>query len=72
MHVPEFLNTRQAAAYLNLSRQYLEIGRCRGYGPPFIRVNGGRAVRYHRPTLDEWMLAYQRNQAADGASPEEG
>jgi hypothetical protein len=65
MYIPEYLSTRQAAAYLNLSRQYLEIGRCRGYGPPFIRANGGRAVRYYRPTLDQWMLAHQRNLAAE-------
>ena len=65
MYIPEYLSTRQAAAYLNLSRQYLEIGRCRGYGPPLIRVNGGRAVRYYRPTVDQWMLAHQRHLAAE-------
>jgi hypothetical protein len=51
----EYLTTREAARHLNCSRQYLEIGRCKGYGPPFHKL--GRAVRYRKSTLNEWMAA---------------
>ena len=64
---PGYLSTEQAAAYLNMSRQWLEIGRHKGYGPPYIKL--GRAVRYKRSALDEWMLARQQSHTAeDGAS----
>jgi excisionase family DNA binding protein len=50
---PEYYNTTQAAEYLGLSRQFLEIARHRGEGPEFIKI--GRAVRYKRTSLDEFM-----------------
>lgn len=63
----EYLSTEQVAAYLGMSRQWLEIGRHKGYGPPYIKL--GRAVRYKRSALDEWMLARQQSHTAeDGAS----
>jgi len=53
----DYLTTAQAAEYLNISKQYLEAKRSRrdGSGPSPIFV--GRAVRYHRGTLDQWMKA---------------
>ena len=36
----------------------------RGDGPPYIKLS--RAVRYHRPSLDQWMLERQRNHTAEG------
>ncbi len=59
-----FLTTAEAADYLRLSRQFLEIARHRGDGPPDIKLS--RAVRYHRPSLDQWMLERQRNHTAEG------
>lgn len=53
----EYLTTVEAAGYLNCSRQYLEIGRCKGYGPPFCKL--GRAVRYRKSALNEWMVAHE-------------
>jgi excisionase family DNA binding protein len=50
---PEYLDTAQAAAYLGLSRQYLEIARHKGEGPPFVKLP--KAVRYSRRDLDAWM-----------------
>ncbi len=52
-----FLTTAEAADYLRLSRQFLEIARHRGDGPPYIKL--ARGVRYHRPSLDQWMLERQ-------------
>ncbi len=43
-----FLTTAEAADYLRLSRQFLEIARHRGNGPPYIKLS--RAVRYQCPT----------------------
>ena len=38
-----YLTTLEAADYLRLSRQFLEIARHRGNGPPYIKLS--RAVR---------------------------
>ena len=54
----DYLNTREAAAYLNVSTQFLEIARSRGTGPPYCKV--GRAVRYRRAGLDEWMITNEK------------
>ena len=63
---PTYLTTIEAADYLRVSRQFLEIARHRGSGPTFIKL--GRAVRYHRPTLDQWMLERQGEAAAAKSS----
>ena len=47
------LNERQAAALLSLSIRTLQSWRLRGGGPKFIRA--GRAVRYRRRDLTEWI-----------------
>ena len=58
----EFLNTPQAARYLGVSEQYLEIARYRTTGgPDYIKLP--RAVRYKKSDLDAWM-ARQRVKAA--------
>ncbi|MBI1425581.1 MAG: helix-turn-helix domain-containing protein [Gammaproteobacteria bacterium] len=53
----EYLTTVEAAHYLRCSSQFLEIGRCRGYGPPFHKL--GRAVRYRKSALNEWLAAQE-------------
>jgi hypothetical protein len=55
----EYMTTREAAAYLRVSRQWLEIGRSKGYGPPFTKVEG--IIRYKRAEVDRWMIDHQRN-----------
>ena len=61
----KYLNTREAAAYLGISRQWLEVGRSKGYGPPFIKAGNGQKgfVRYRRADLDQWMRAHQSSHA---------
>lgn len=63
---PEYLTTPQAAEYVGMSRQWFDIARVKGDGPPFVKI--GRAVRYHRPTLDKWLKARERNHTVEGAS----
>ena len=48
----DYMTTVEAAAYLKLSRQFLEAARYRGdgSGPPYIKLE--RAVRYRRSALD--------------------
>ncbi|RIL06414.1 MAG: DNA-binding protein [Proteobacteria bacterium] len=60
----EFLNTRQAAAYLSLSVPRLEIWRSRGQGPPYTRV--GRIIRYSRTDLNQWMREHQAPRRDEG------
>lgn len=54
----EYLCTKQAAKYLGLSRQRLEIWRINGGGPKFTKL--AQAVRYRRVDLDEFMAARAR------------
>jgi hypothetical protein len=52
----DVFDTRQVAAMLGVSHQWLEIGRSKGkkYGPPFIRYSK-RKIRYRRDKLLEWI-----------------
>ncbi len=54
---PEFLDTSSAATYLGMSRQWLEIARHKGEGPPYTKLSDakGGAVRYRRSDLDAFM-----------------
>ena len=58
-NIVEYMTTRETAAYLGVSRQWLEIGRSKGYGAPFTKVEG--IVRYKRAEVDRWMLDHQRS-----------
>jgi len=47
------LTTVEAAQYLNLKPSTLEVWRCQGRGPRFVRL--GRSIRYRVKDLDEFM-----------------
>jgi hypothetical protein len=47
------LNTAALAEWLNVSTQWVEIGRHRGYGPPFVKLAG--KVRYRRCDVITWL-----------------
>ncbi|MGV3707374.1 MAG: helix-turn-helix transcriptional regulator [Gemmatimonas sp.] len=47
------LDVVQAAHYLGLGRRTLENWRCRGDGPPFLKI--GRTVRYCPADLSKWL-----------------
>ena len=51
------MTTKEAAAYLRVSRQFLELARWKadGSGPPYVRL--GNSVRYDRPLLNQWLDA---------------
>jgi hypothetical protein len=48
------LTPKQLAQWLGVSDQWVSIGRCRGYGPPFIKV-APLTVRYHRGSVRQWL-----------------
>jgi len=54
------LSTRQVADWLGVSDQWLEVGRVKGYGPPFERL-GPRLIKYERSAVIKWLK--QRQQA---------
>lgn len=47
------LDVEQAALLLGLGRRTLENWRCRGEGPPFLKI--GRTVRYAPSDLAHWL-----------------
>lgn len=44
-----------AADFLKMSERTLQSWRCEGKGPAFVRV--GRAIRYRKPDLIDWIAA---------------
>jgi predicted DNA-binding transcriptional regulator AlpA len=50
----DLLTTREVAKWLGVSVQWLEIGRCKGQGPPWVRI-GKRVVRYPRAEVLRWL-----------------
>jgi len=64
----EYLRTPEAAEHIGFSTEYLEIARHRGEGPPYCKL--GRAVRYRRSSLDEWMRAHESAKAVHPAAPD--
>ena len=50
----QLLTTREVAAYLGMSEQWVTLGRSKKYGPPFVRV-GTRRLRYHKSAVREWL-----------------
>lgn len=61
----EVFTTEEAAAYIQSSRQLLELLRVKGGGPRYVKL--GRMVRYRRAALDEWLIANEQNHTAEGA-----
>ena len=61
--LPRYFNTKQAAAYLNLSHQFLEIARHKGGGPQYVKL--AKVVRYRPGDLDEWMNNHIKKHTAD-------
>jgi predicted DNA-binding transcriptional regulator AlpA len=51
----DLLTTIQVAVWLGMRAQTLEIWRCQGKGPPFVRL-GPRCVRYKRSIVLAWLF----------------
>lgn len=53
------LNTNQAAAYLGVSKSFLEKDRWRGATIPFVKV-GRRTIKYRPADLDQFIEEHLR------------
>lgn len=53
-HDDDLLTTAELCAWFAVSEQWAEIGRVKGYGPPFERV-GPRLIRYRRGKVIKWL-----------------
>ena len=62
-----FLNTKQLADWLGVSVQWLEIGRCKGYGPPYRRI-GQKAIRYRVGDVLPWLEERYHKSTAEYAT----
>ena len=49
----DLLRTADVAVWIGRSSGWLDQGRMRGYGPPFVRI--GRNVFYRRGDVQEWI-----------------
>jgi hypothetical protein len=57
------LTTRQAAHFLALEAQTLEVWRVKGKGPSFVKI--GSLVRYERQELQAFVERNRRRSTAD-------
>lgn len=64
MATAELLNTGEAAAYLHVSKAFLERDRWAGARIPFVRV-GSRTVRYRLVDLDAYIEKRIRRSTSD-------
>ncbi len=58
-HPDDLLSTTDLAEWLGVSNQFLEIGRCRNYGPVWVLLSP-RCVRYRRSDVIAWLDARTR------------
>ena len=47
------MNEKDAAAYLGMSVKWLQQGRCKNFGPSYVKL--GKAVRYAQAELDRYV-----------------
>jgi hypothetical protein len=55
---PPILTVEQAARMTGLSIDWLNQGRCKGFGPPYLRL-ARKAIRYDRDALLAWCRAHE-------------
>jgi hypothetical protein len=56
------MDTRETASWLGVSRQFLELGRMQGYGPP-ATVLAPKVVRYRKNAVMRWLIERERDYA---------
>jgi hypothetical protein len=67
----ELQNTPRTAAWLGVSPEWLEIGRSRGWGPPFVRLSP-RRVRYRVGDVKRWLAERSHRCTAEYATADTG
>jgi predicted DNA-binding transcriptional regulator AlpA len=57
--LPRYLTEHEAAAILSLKRGTLSNWRCQRRGPAYVRLGGGRVIRYEISELTAFAEAYR-------------
>jgi hypothetical protein len=60
----DLLTTSEMAEWFGVSAVWFEIGRSRGYGPPFVRVAPKR-IRYLRSSVRDWLRQREHHATAE-------
>jgi predicted DNA-binding transcriptional regulator AlpA len=60
----ELLSTPQVAMWFGVSQEWLEIGRTKNYGPPYLKL-APQVIRYRRGDLRQWLQARQYAYSAE-------
>jgi hypothetical protein len=60
----DLLTSQELAAWLGVSRQWVEIGRSQGYGPKYVEV-APHSIRYRRDDVNKWLNARTYSCTAD-------
>lgn len=63
-----YLNEKELAEWLNLSRRTLQGWRLKGEGPAFEKF--GRSVRYATATIKAWIIERERKSTSASAPPD--
>ncbi len=58
--------TKSMAKLLGVSTQWLEIGRTKGYGPPFLKLTN-RMIRYRASEVKAWLDTKMYNNTSEYA-----
>ena len=64
----DIFRTKDAAKYIGLKKSTLEVWRVRGDGPVFLKL--GKAVRYRKTDLDDFVNARVRTSTSQTQAPE--
>jgi predicted DNA-binding transcriptional regulator AlpA len=59
----ELLNEQDVSTLTKVPRATLRAWRCRGSGPPFLRLSA-RTVRYRRDQVDAWLRSREVERTA--------
>jgi predicted DNA-binding transcriptional regulator AlpA len=62
----EYVDVRSLAAITGISASTWNKRRLTGDTPPFAKI--GKAVRYHLPTVKEWMASHERRSTPESAA----
>jgi predicted DNA-binding transcriptional regulator AlpA len=60
----DLIDSRQLANWFGVSKLWVELGRTKNYGPPFVRL-GPKLIRYRIGDVSRWLDA--RANASRGA-----
>ena len=63
MSANEYVNVQMLATITGISASTWNKRRLTGDTPPFTKV--GKSIRYHIPTVREWMAARERRSTSD-------